>query len=369
MIEGRCLCGTVRFEVEAVRDMVHCHCSICRKHHGAAFATMARVREDAFRWTAGEETIRRYESSPGFHRCFCGTCGASLPGRSPAGGRFVPAGLFVEDPGKRPNAHIFAASKAPWHGIADDLLRFDGWPPDKGLPDKGLPEIERDRPAGAEGIGGSCVCGGIVWEVREAFGRVHNCHCSRCRRARAAAHATNGFTSAHGVRFLRGEDLAVEWEIAGSSVLRGAVLPRLRVRRSPVRPGAGHRRRPDGGAGRRSRARCGPPHLHRLDGPLVCDCGRPAAMLRGGARPDPASPAFATEVKHPKSPAISPRTGSASPMDMPLMPKATAVWLIDNTRLTFEQIGAFCALHMLEVQALADGDIGDGHQRARPDCA
>ena len=208
MIEGRCLCGTVRFEVEAVRDMVHCHCSICRKHHGAAFATMARVREDAFRWTAGEETIRRYESSPGFHRCFCGTCGASLPGRSPAGGRFVPAGLFLEDPGKRPNAHIFAASKAPWHGIADDLLRFDGWPPDKGLP-----EIERDRPAGAEGIGGSCVCGGIVWEVRETFGRVHNCHCSRCRRARAAAHATNGFTSAHGVRFLRGEDLAVEWKL------------------------------------------------------------------------------------------------------------------------------------------------------------
>ncbi len=42
------------------------------------------------------------------------------------------------------------------------------------------------------------------------------------------------------------------------------------------------------------------------------------------------------------------------------MPKATAVWLIDNTRLTFEQIGAFCALHMLEVQALADGDIGEG---------
>ncbi len=47
-------------------------------------------------------------------------------------------------------------------------------------------------------------------------------------------------------------------------------------------------------------------------------------------------------------------------MDTPLMPKATAVWLIDNTRLTFEQIGAFCGLHMLEVQALADGDIGAG---------
>ena len=114
MIEGRCLCGTVRFAVDAVRDLSHCHCSMCRKHHGAAFATMARVREEAFRWTAGEDAIRHYESSPGFRRSFCGACGSSLPGRSPAGGWFVPAGLFADDPEKRPNAHIFAASAPPW---------------------------------------------------------------------------------------------------------------------------------------------------------------------------------------------------------------------------------------------------------------
>ena len=208
MIAGNCLCETVRFEADAVRDLSHCHCSICRKHHGAAFATMARVREGDFRWTAGEEAVRHYESSPGFRRSFCGNCGSSLPGRSPAGGWFVPAGLFADDPGKRPNAHIFAASKAPWDSIADDLIRFDGWPPNKGLS-----EIELAPPAGTDGLGGCCVCGGIVWEVREAFRRVHNCHCSRCRRARAAAHATNGFTSADGVRFLRGEDLAVEWKL------------------------------------------------------------------------------------------------------------------------------------------------------------
>jgi len=47
-------------------------------------------------------------------------------------------------------------------------------------------------------------------------------------------------------------------------------------------------------------------------------------------------------------------------MSGPLMPQATAVWLIDNTTLTFEQVGAFCELHPLEVQALADGDIGQG---------
>ena len=43
-----------------------------------------------------------------------------------------------------------------------------------------------------------------------------------------------------------------------------------------------------------------------------------------------------------------------------LMPKATAVWLIDNTTLTFEQIAEFCSLHVLEVQAIADGDVGHG---------
>ena len=42
-------------------------------------------------------------------------------------------------------------------------------------------------------------------------------------------------------------------------------------------------------------------------------------------------------------------------MAQPLMPKATAVWLIDNTGLTFEQIAAFVGLHPLEVQAIADG--------------
>ena len=106
MTEGTCLCGTVRFAVGEVRDLAHCHCSMCRKHHGAPFATMARVPSGAFRWFAGEEAIRRYESSPGFHRSFCGTCGSSLPDRSPSGGWFVPAGLFIEDRGPPDRSHL-----------------------------------------------------------------------------------------------------------------------------------------------------------------------------------------------------------------------------------------------------------------------
>ena len=47
-------------------------------------------------------------------------------------------------------------------------------------------------------------------------------------------------------------------------------------------------------------------------------------------------------------------------MDKPLMPKATAVWLVENTGLTFEQIADFCGLHPLEVQGIADGEVGAG---------
>lgn len=47
-------------------------------------------------------------------------------------------------------------------------------------------------------------------------------------------------------------------------------------------------------------------------------------------------------------------------MALPLMPKATAVWLVENTALTFEQIAAFCGLHSLEIQAIADGEVAVG---------
>ncbi|MEX2449292.1 MAG: cell cycle transcriptional regulator TrcR [Rhodospirillales bacterium] len=53
-------------------------------------------------------------------------------------------------------------------------------------------------------------------------------------------------------------------------------------------------------------------------------------------------------------------------MNVPLMPKATAVWLVENTALTFEQIADFCGLHALEVQAIADGEVAIGMQGMDP---
>jgi uncharacterized protein len=53
-------------------------------------------------------------------------------------------------------------------------------------------------------------------------------------------------------------------------------------------------------------------------------------------------------------------------MPAPLMPKATAVWLVENTSLTFDQIADFCELHPLEIQAIADGEVGNQMQGLDP---
>ena len=53
-------------------------------------------------------------------------------------------------------------------------------------------------------------------------------------------------------------------------------------------------------------------------------------------------------------------------MNYPLMPKATAVWLVENTGLTFDQIADFCGLHVLEVQGIADGEVAKGIKGVDP---
>ena len=52
--------------------------------------------------------------------------------------------------------------------------------------------------------------------------------------------------------------------------------------------------------------------------------------------------------------------------DVPFMPKATAVWLVENTTLTFKQIANFCNLHELEVKGIADGDVAKGIKATIP---
>ena len=102
---------------------------MCRRQHGAAYATYADFGPGAFKWVSGESLTKTYESPAGAGWCFCTECGATLAGTANGRVNFVTLGTVAGDPGIRPESHIFVGSRAPWHEINDDLPQFDEWPP------------------------------------------------------------------------------------------------------------------------------------------------------------------------------------------------------------------------------------------------
>ena len=229
--QGSCLCGSLRWEISAEPfNAFNCHCKLCRKAHGSAFATYWFVNADQFKWLSDTDTLVRYRSSPLLTRSFCGTCGSVVPYPSEQGSHWVAPGGCHDD-GKKSDCDIFVAHKAPWHDITGDLPRHDDYPDYTGMQ---RVEEEPLEP-GPEGVvRGSCMCGAVKYHVVEPFKVVHNCHCQRCRKARAAAHATNGFTSMDGVRFVQGEDNLVSYKVPDAEHFTqifcktcGSKMPRL----------------------------------------------------------------------------------------------------------------------------------------------
>ena len=213
MIRGSCLCRTVRWSFDGAFDqMTHCHCEMCRKAHGAPFATYAMGSSEHFRFDHGEDAVTRFESSPGIIRAFCSGCGSVVPYPVPGSEIDMPVGPLDDDPGMRATCHIFVKWKAPWHRITDSL------PQHEAFECASEPPVDRPgAPPSTDGVlRGSCLCGGAAYEVTGPIKVVHNCHCSRCRKARAAAHTTNGFAAMEDVRYTRGEDTLRTYRLPGA---------------------------------------------------------------------------------------------------------------------------------------------------------
>jgi hypothetical protein len=128
-VEGACLCGAVRFEVELPSKWcAHCHCSMCRREHGAAFVTWFGVERPQLRVTAGEAALARYASSPEAARSFCGACGSSLFFESTRWPTEVHVALasLLGPLDRAPQAHVFFDDRVPWVHVADGLPRRGG---------------------------------------------------------------------------------------------------------------------------------------------------------------------------------------------------------------------------------------------------
>ena len=213
MIRGSCLCGDIAWEFEGTAQfMGACHCSMCRKAHGSACSTVVAIPSDGFHLVRGKDRIAGYASSPGSVRSFCSRCGSPSPA-APDEPRqlMLPAGCIDDgDPGVRLAAHIFVASKAPWHEIEDDAARFEAYPP--GLD---APVIERARgsQARAGAVRGSCLCGGVTYELQGEHETILNCHCSRCRKSHGALYASLILCHPEQLRWLSGENLVERFKV------------------------------------------------------------------------------------------------------------------------------------------------------------
>lgn len=126
---GSCLCAAIQFEVDEFGPRTgNCHCSMCRKFHGAAFATIAEARRDHFRWISGEDLIKGYTAENGTTRSFCSNCGSSLTFASPNQDLDlveIALGCFDDEVPVHPDAHIYVASGANWAPPEDDLPQYE----------------------------------------------------------------------------------------------------------------------------------------------------------------------------------------------------------------------------------------------------
>lgn len=211
MVTGSCFCGAVRYEADGpFNSMMSCHCSMCRKHHGAPFATYVSTPIESFRWLSGADTLLRYKSSEHGTRDSCSVCGSAAPMMLPAFRMaLLPAGPLEGDLGIEPHGHMFVGSKAPWYTITDDLPQHEEYPPELGATG-----VERPRVEPQPGItAGSCLCGAAAYEATGEPLLMQSCHCQRCRRARAAAHGTNIFYKAGQFRWTRGADAVAEYKL------------------------------------------------------------------------------------------------------------------------------------------------------------
>ncbi|TQF71490.1 GFA family protein [Pseudoalteromonas luteoviolacea] len=134
MYKASCLCKEVELEIHGpIESIIHCHCSLCRKSSGTAYATNGFISTDSMKIIKGKKLIRSYAFKPGRLRHFCSICAsplfssnADLPDKLR-----LRLGILDSDIEERPMSHNFVTSKANWENLDADLPRYDTFEPSR----------------------------------------------------------------------------------------------------------------------------------------------------------------------------------------------------------------------------------------------
>ena len=126
---GSCFCGAIGFTAKLPSKWcAHCHCSMCRKSHGAGYVTWAGFEADQVEITDDEDQLSWFDSSAGAQRGFCHKCGSSLFFRSErwAGELHIALGCFDNAIDRQPQANAFFDKHVNWMPIDATLKQVDG---------------------------------------------------------------------------------------------------------------------------------------------------------------------------------------------------------------------------------------------------
>ena len=128
-IPGSCFCGAVRFEASVPTLFCgHCHCSMCRRSHGAGFVTWFAIPRSQFKLVDGGDHLVRHQSSAHGTRSFCGACGSSLFCESTRHPEQIDIVLANMDApiDRKPQVHVYFSDRASWISANDSLPRLGG---------------------------------------------------------------------------------------------------------------------------------------------------------------------------------------------------------------------------------------------------
>ncbi|MDD2816692.1 MAG: GFA family protein [Thiotrichaceae bacterium] len=128
---GSCLCSAVEYEVTGpLAPVILCHCSLCRKATGSAFAAISPIAAADFHITKGEEFLRSYSMEGGVQRIFCSQCGSPIISKRDSTPNIVRLRIgSLNTPLDVPiSAHAFVGSKAAWYDINDEIPQYEERP-------------------------------------------------------------------------------------------------------------------------------------------------------------------------------------------------------------------------------------------------
>jgi len=126
---GSCLCGAIEFSASLPSKWcAHCHCSICRRAHGAGYVTWVGFEQDQVNFSHGKDHLNWYESSPGAQRGFCRQCGSTMFFRSKKwpGELHITLACINGVIDRRPQANVFFDKHVNWMPIDESLNQVEG---------------------------------------------------------------------------------------------------------------------------------------------------------------------------------------------------------------------------------------------------